>query len=253
MSNFLMQVIVWAVIGLAVFLLCRAMRCKPTLVTLASPKTNAIRAIVAVCLSATLLFLFILRHYLVHGPRQQDFVPTRPADLVGPLIGLVLFVLPAAVFMFKNRDPLISVGLTTRNLWQATAIGTGLAFLTFFFQPGSLASKVRNFQWVAVCYYVLVGFQEEFLFRGYLQTRLIAWLGKWQGWVLASVIMAMVHLPHRLLIEGKPFGSAIVASASLVPVSALMGFIMLQTGNLVAPGMFHTFANLVSTLNRNTS
>jgi hypothetical protein len=58
----------------------------------------------------------------------------------------------------------------------------------------------------------------------------------------------MVHVPHNAWIEGKDWGDALIASASLVPVSLLMGYVMKATGNVVAPGLFHTFANWVSDL-----
>lgn len=97
-------------------------------------------------------------------------------------------------------------------------------------------------------FYVFVGFGEDFLFRGYLQNRLIAWLATWQGWRLASVSMAFGHLPHRRLIEGMSLSGAFASSAAPAPVSLLIGFVMLQTGNLIAPGLFHTFVNWVNTL-----
>ena len=41
---------------------------------------------------------------------------------------------------------------------------------------------------------------------------------------------------------------AIAATSALLPVSLLMGFVMLRVGNVVAPGLFHTFANWANTL-----
>ena len=43
---------------------------------------------------------------------------------------------------------------------------------------------------MALIFYAFVGFGEEFLFRGYLQTRLVAWSGVARGWILAAVVMA---------------------------------------------------------------
>jgi len=44
------------------------------------------------------------------------------------------------------------------------------------------------------------------------------------------------------------FLEAFADSAALIPVSLLMGFIMLRTRNLIASGLFHTFANWVNQL-----
>ena len=247
-----MQVILFAIIGLAVYGLSRLFRCKPVVPPISNSKRSAIHAIVAVTVSALIVNLLILRHHLRHGPTPGS----RPeldqfSDLVPQLVVVFIYVLPAAIFMLRDREPLRSVGITNRNLWQSALIGMSLALLTFYFQGGGFwakVAKVNAHHAIALVHYAFVGFGEEFLFRGYLQNRLIAWLGTWQGWGLASVIMAFVHLPHRWLIEGMSLSGAVASSAALLPVSLLMGFVMLQTGNLVAPGLFHTFANWVNRL-----
>jgi membrane protease YdiL (CAAX protease family) len=90
----------------------------------------------------------------------------------------------------------------------------------------------------------VASFVEEVFFRGYLQSRLVAWLGHYQGWILASVIMALVHLPPQVL-SGVSFPSALASSLGVIPASLLMGFVMLRTGNAIAPSIYHTFANWV--------
>jgi membrane protease YdiL (CAAX protease family) len=92
----------------------------------------------------------------------------------------------------------------------------------------------------------MVGFGEEFLFRGYLQTRLVARLGLGRGWILTALIFSLIHLPQRLVTPGTGIGDAAAATLGLLPVSLLLGFIMLRVQNVVAPGLFHTFANWAS-------
>ncbi|MDX9851718.1 MAG: hypothetical protein RBT01_14510 [Anaerolineaceae bacterium] len=41
---------------------------------------------------------------------------------------------------------------------------------------------------------------------------------------------------------------ALLSSAALIPISLFVGFVMLRTGNIVAPGLAHTFANWIDTL-----
>ena len=49
------------------------------------------------------------------------------------------------------------------------------------------------------------------------------------------------------LIGGMDWPGALAASAAgLIPVSLLMGSVMMRTGNILAPGLFQTFANRVS-------
>jgi membrane protease YdiL (CAAX protease family) len=94
----------------------------------------------------------------------------------------------------------------------------------------------------------VVGFAEEFAFRGYLQTRLVAWLGRWPGWVLASVLMALAHAVQRLTVGGMPPLDALSSSASLIPISLFLGYVMLRTENVVAPGLAPIFADWAGTL-----
>ncbi len=111
-----------------------------------------------------------------------------------------------------------------------------------------LARGLTANQLWALPYFAVVGFGEEFLFRGYLQTRLVAWLGQWSGWLLASIVMAMMHIGQRVASMGLTSPEAVISSALLVPISLFMGYVMLRTGNIVAPGICHTFANWVGVL-----
>ena len=252
MQQFIVQVVLFSVIGAAVWGLSRLLRCRPVDVAIAHPKKSALQALLAVAVSSLIIGLLILRQHLLHGPTGAAGPDIREAaDLVPQLVLTIAYVLPAGLFMLKARERPRTAGFTTANLWQSLVIGMGLALLTFYFRPGGIAAKlgcIEPHHAVAFVFYGFVGFGEEFLFRGYLQNRLIRWLGRWRGWVLASVIMAVVHFPHRLMIEGLAVGDAAAASLALVPVSLLMGFVMLRTQNVVASGIFHTFANWVNVL-----
>jgi membrane protease YdiL (CAAX protease family) len=100
----------------------------------------------------------------------------------------------------------------------------------------------------ALVYFVITGAWEEFAFRGYLQTRLVAWLGRWQGWILTSVMMALGHIVQRITVESMTPDQALASSMAVIPVSLLTGYTMLRTENVVAPAIFHTFADWASTL-----
>jgi membrane protease YdiL (CAAX protease family) len=147
-----------------------------------------------------------------------------------------------------NGETLKSVGLTRDNLWKATVVGLFLSTATLFFAhggPGAAFKSTESHNVHSLLYFSFVGFGEEILYRGYLQSRLVAWLGHYQGWILASVFMALVHLPQRILIQGMGFPHALASSLALIPISLFMGFVMSRTGNVVAPGLSHTFADWV--------
>lgn len=60
--------------------------------------------------------------------------------------------------------------------------------------------------------------------------------------------MALIHIPQRMAAMGLSFQDAIVSSVLLILISLTMGYIMLKTENIVAPGIYHTFANWVNVL-----
>jgi membrane protease YdiL (CAAX protease family) len=253
MKQFMIQIIAFSIIGGAVWGLSRLLRCKPLDSGIVKPRKSSLEALAAVACSTLFIDLLMLRQRLLHGPTPGSGPRfDQLSDLIPQLVVLAVYFLPAGIFMFRAREPLGSAGITRVNLWAALLIGAALAVLTFYFQPGGLLAKLEGIEprhGIALVFYAGVGFGEEFLFRGYLQNRLVAWLGKWQGWVSASVTMALVHLPHRFLIEGQSLGDSFIASCGLIPVSLLMGFIMLCVRNVVAPGIFHTFADWVNELN----
>lgn len=241
------------VVGAVVWGLSKLLRCKAPEPGLKEPGRSARQAIIAVCLSMSILLLLMLPGLLAGKAHTATHQP-RTFSLAPQLMLLALYVIPAGVFMRRNKESLQSVGISRTNLWQAAVIGGALAAQTFCPQPGEPAPHLVPFTAMhakALLFYSLVGFGEEFLFRGYLQTRLVGWLGAVRGWILASVIMALVHLPGRLL-QGLGLLEAFSSCVSLISVSLLMGFIMLRTGNLLAPGLFHTFGNWVRVLSGST-
>ena len=199
-----------------------------------------------------MISILAFKQYLQHGPTQVAWSgPDQMRDLIPQLVVLLVYGAPATIFLVKSSESLQSVGITTKNLWQAVVIGLGLAWVTFYLQPGGFFAKIVKLDsghGISFIFYAFVGFGEEFLFRGYLQTRLVSWIGRWKGLILASVIMAFLHLPDRILIEGMSFGQGANSCLGLIPLSLLMGIVMIRLGNIVAPGLFHTFANWARTL-----
>jgi len=97
-------------------------------------------------------------------------------------------------------------------------------------------------------YYLAVGFGEELMFRGFLQLRCCSWLGETKGLIFASTIMALGHLPERIFAVGLDPMQALVSAISLLPISLVLGFLMLKTRNTLGPAILHTMIDWVSVL-----
>lgn len=222
-----------------------------------NPKQASLYGIAAVIggwLLVSALFLMLASSQgssqMASGSREDGV-----SDIVSQAILALIAFGPALLVMRLRREPWASAGVSRHNFRPALILGLLLGACSvagLFFSDSRSVSKVVSGLTVgdfwALLRYAIVGFGEEFAFRGYLQTRMVAWLGKWQGWIVTSLLMALAHIVQRMTMMGMPPLEAVTSSAALLPMSVLMGYVMLRTENIIAPGVFHTFGNWVNTL-----
>jgi membrane protease YdiL (CAAX protease family) len=147
---------------------------------------------------------------------------------------------PMLVALRATRDGPRSVGLTRANLGRSVAIGTALA-AAWLLGSGTLGELRRpRLEHAFVLIAALsVGFSEEIVSRGYMQSRLIAWIGTSRGIILAAAIFALLHLPQRVLtgVGGVELLQQVGAVALL---GAAFGVLQASTRNVALPGIVHT-------------
>lgn len=253
MDQLLSQGIAFIILAGIIWGLTKLLRCRPIDTGITDPGKSSTRAFIAVACTIVLLVLFeFLRRLPQAGILGYGGDFLLLGDLVQSVIVFLLFLLPAWIFTVRAKEPLRSMGISRINLWQSLVIAFILVAIMMFIQHGDVIAVLKGLEQrngIRLIYFAFIGFEEEILFRGYLQTRLVAWLGRWRGWGLASVIMAVGHFPLRMLIDDKALGTAFVDSLSLIPASLFFGFLMLRTGNVMAPAILHWFTNWVSELN----
>ena len=197
------QIIVLSLLAGLVWLLTKYLKCKPTNPGIVNPKNSALKALIAVACSLIALALF---EFFRRTPHAGLLAPGARSGQIGylipALISFLLFLLPAGIAAIQSNEPLRSFGISRTNLWQSALIGSVFVILMFYLQNVDPFETIREFeqqQGIRLIYFAFIGFEEEILFRGYMQTRFVAWLGKWQGWGLASIIMALSHFPLRMV------------------------------------------------------
>ncbi len=244
LQNLFAQSFALFLVGLAVYMLSRALKIQTPVWTFGDAKRSALWGLVAFILASLMVFSFSRSANPRSGPIHIRY---DSGGFVNQAITYLILATPALIIMFARKEPWESSGVTRRNLLRSCFIGVGIGGVSIF-TSDTLAGIERglnaNHIW-ALLYYAVVGFGEEFLFRGYLQTRLVGWLGQGWGWPVASGLMAMMHLGQRINIQGLSSQEALVSSALLIPISLFMGYVMMRTGNIVAPGIAHTFADWV--------
>jgi len=123
----------------------------------------------------------------------------------------VLMIFICAGFVAIRKQKRDSVGLNLNHFVKALLLGlvVGIIFSLLNIIPaiqsgGKLTTNIRVIFLNAFYYLVIIGFEEELLFRGYIQTRLY---GAIKSDVLAVIagglIFATTHIPFQLYIRNN--------------------------------------------------
>jgi membrane protease YdiL (CAAX protease family) len=241
-----------AIIAAIVYGLSKLLRVKPIVPSIPNPRRSSVVAIgvLLVMLMAAVFFVLVLSCVTGKSFRPRDVATQfEPSHLLIALVVIPIYLLPALIVTIRRRESFESIGITARNLWQSTIIGFIISAMIVCLD----SNKLQKLPLIGMChiialgFYAVVGFGEEFLFRGFLQNRLMAWLGAWRGVLLTAVVFTMFHMPQQLIV-GFSWTQVLISTGNYIPISLFLGFVMLRTGNLMAIGLFHTFANWINVL-----
>jgi membrane protease YdiL (CAAX protease family) len=163
-----------------------------------------------------------------------------PREVLRQTLIAAVYLVPLLFVLRLTRSGPESVGLTRTNLGRSLAIG-GVLAVAWLLVSGTLDEllKPRAEHVLVLIGALSVGFAEEIVARGYVQSRLIDWIGTRRGILLATLIFALLHVP-QLLQAGV---GAVDVIRQLVVVTVLGGaFGVLQASarNVTLPGIVHT-------------
>ncbi|MBC7264597.1 MAG: CPBP family intramembrane metalloprotease [Chloroflexi bacterium] len=168
-------------------------------------------------------------------------------------VGLNAFLLlPMGIWLWRRRTGLAACGWQQVRLGRAAGVGVllGAAVLFLRAQPFAPERLALSDTWWALATYSVVAVSEETLFRGFLQGRLEAWLGRWWGYFATALLFSAVHLPTRLL-GGEPLAQALTyATVQLLPMALLFGGAMSVANHAAAPTLLHLAWNWASVIRR---
>jgi membrane protease YdiL (CAAX protease family) len=201
--------------------------------------------IIALSLSAFILALtFILMRYLQHLAEWLN--PPKPfvyssSDLLQNVLFSLLLVVPCAMALLVRRQPWLSAGLARPLLRPGLELGGALALIAVFLggKVYSLMYGLPTEKWLYLLGALGSGLCIEFIFRGYIQLRLCAWIGDTWGWLATSLIYTLWSVPLRLATAGSdPQGFALSLAVSAA-LGLLLGWIMRKSGSALAVGIYH--------------
>lgn len=221
----------------------------------------------------TVVYLGIVAALLIPGPPvpnawKDDFLKKKLAVIVFKLLVFVLVPL-AAVRLFWSAD-WASLGFSAGDVLAQLRSAAILAILFggFNLVAGGGAAPIRARKFSAgqvsaglgaafLWNLVEVGLVEEFFFRGFLQTRLVSFLGTPASGILAtSMLFGLAHVPGIYLRRGEkdgPIGdhptllnSILYAILVLSPAGWFTGLLFWRSQSLLAPILVHAAIDAVA-------
>ena len=243
--------VVFFVVGVPiVYLFSKALKLRPKPLIIADPRKEA-----------PLVFLVIMVMFIVSSAwnvfTYTIILPTLqpgerpPFDVISVLFTSFIYatlLLPLILVMKRSGQNHGSIGITGENMWRMLALGLLLSAVFFtvigFYalsSGGGFTSFSPSLAYGLIAF-TINSFSEEIVWRGYTQTRLIAYGGTLKGVVATSLLFALWHFPTSY----HYFGVALEALASallLFPISLLFGYIMIRSQNIIPSSIFHLFCN----------
>jgi len=234
-----------------VYLLSKALKLRPKPITIANPRKESTSVFLVFIAMFVATFALIAFYHAVLNPAfQLDKRPPFTVDMINVLWVTFFYAswaLPLIMAMKRTGQNLGSIGISEKDMGRMLALGlifsAILLTITGFLAP-SLGGGFKGFS-PSLAYGLvvdaIVGFSEEIVFRGYIQTRLIAYSGTLKGLVATSLLFALIHFP-KFYYQFSGVALEALASVLLVfPQGLLFGYIMLRSQNITPSSIFLLF------------
>lgn len=248
LSQVILSVII-LVVGVSItYLLSRALKLRPKSIAIAEPRKEAtLASLVAVALFVLVFVWRTLTHMFQLFDERSPFVVGAVDVLWMALLDGVGFVV-LIVAMKSSGQSFGIIGINGKGKGRNLALGFGLSVIYLAvtgllapFSGGGFAGFSPSLAYGLVLFAV-VGFSEEVLWRGYIQTRLIAYGGRLKGLVVTSLLFAVLwHFPGYYYLGSGVVLEALAQALMLFPVGLVFGYVMLKSQNILPSSVFHLF------------
>ncbi len=231
---------VQAAVGIPlVYVFSRALKLAPRPIAVDNPRREALVAI-SVVVAAIATFT------------ASNLVPvtgTSPPMEVAVLALAMWYALILAIVFVAARathQSWTSVGLSRQALPRMVVLGLVLGAIDviavglLYSGAGIPGAVTLALGFVAM---TIVGFSEELLFRGYLQTRFEGRWGVWVGFTVATLVFAFGHFPASYVMYSGSAPDALLSALGRVGSGLLLGYFYVRSRNVVPGAIFHALNN----------
>jgi membrane protease YdiL (CAAX protease family) len=243
-SNNLLLIFYYIVLTIVVLVVTKIFKFSKSEIFLINTRKSALWAVGVITLIFALIGIISFLIYKAGAERTNNSQVFTFNSALQMLFLVLIVYSPIFISIRKNKEPIKSIGISKLNLFSSLLLGVLLIIIigsTVKFYKPDLSLTMSSSRLWGLVYFTIVGFGEEIVFRGYLQTRLVLWLGALKGWVISSITMALMHLWQRVFIMQLTLSGALLNIFFLLLPSFFLGYLMLRTKNVVAPGLVHTF------------
>lgn len=208
-------------------------------------------AYIALCFYIALLVVYYVMGYLFHHKQIYLGVSVN-LGLAGICLAIVI----------ARKQPFDTVGLTIKHFKQSCLLG-GISGLLVLLLSSVLPNLLMGSQFIGIFeilyqifyFFVVIGFVEELIFRGYLQTRIHALIPNETCAVLITGILFVgLHIPFQMAANNMHFFDFLSNNALWLCMTFLWHFVFYSLyrkyNSIVAGTLFHGFMNLGSRLFR---
>ena len=254
--DFTSEIAILLVGVVVVYLLSRALKLHPKPITIEGLKKETIAVFIVIAALFVARFALDTLGYLVVLPtftlyKLPPYPPFAAADVLWGVLMQAVFLLLMILAMKRTGQSLGSIGVTGVDKWRNLALGLVLSAIyvaaTGLLGGGTFAGFSISLVYVFIVM-VIVGFIQEIVWRGYVQTRLTARVGTVKGLVVTALLFGLWHFPTRYFQYGVASEALADIFVGLLPISLLLGYVMLRSRNIIPASILHLFVNVSSFL-----
>jgi len=191
-------------------------------------------------LSAYLLIVWGLYRFLFQLPEEVEELFIKP----------IVWLLPVAYLVRKEKANLESIGITLKNLFPSIYLslllgaifaieGVALNFVKYGgFNFGANIGDMAILASLGISFATAIS--EEITFRGYIFSRVWGALGKeWTANIITSLIWALIHLPITIFVLKLNLSGAVVFLSLTTIFGIGSAFLFARTRNVFSSIFLH--------------
>lgn len=199
---------------------------------------------------AILLFAIIIITYALIGIlyKNNSFIKDN-IKIIGCLFNLLLIIV-TIIFVKLRKQELETIGLKGR--WKLSIILGGVLSL-FYFYCNCLDHLINGEKLISITsilflmiYFLLVAICEEFVFRGYIGTRLNGLIkNKYIVVLITGLLFVIMHFPYRMIAANMSLSDFDIGwLINLFVFHLVMNFIYMKTNSIYGSIIPHWISDL---------